>query len=692
MDITRLSRYRNNLASVSSILSKVQGIQHLFATLESCITTGDLGKAAESASELLITLQNEYYNEEAGAVINAMEDFAESVQRTLPTIRQKTDKALFRLTSRKFSSSEYENIMKAYMLLDDMQENMGVCVTASKHSAMMSTDDVVDPNILYDEDGCLDGFSRRVQRYHMSDIRSCLHTAVLEFMYAQQNKKESTTAGCPDDLDDLCLEELYDRVTADMFVPCIIRSCELLADVVHTNYLITQWHKVPFDKRNKDEAFLHRCGIYVDQSDDEHDLEEHDAGTGNGGEEEQARVRSARLFDVNESLIRGRFYLWKEVELAIVEFLHNLSPTEEVINLDDFVCMLWALQTFCKLGHEFGATACSPLKSGIEEQSIHYARSIHVESCQLLQQMLATEPWQSVPIQLGEVGGILGVLRMNMGMGKQQDGGSGGGAIVSGKTKINLKGMMDEANARSKFRANVTVLNRANLAAKYSSSASTSGELSPAGSQGQSQQQATTGFALDPLDTDRNILTRFHAYGNPFRCVTDDNNNTKPGTAGGYQKHSEQLQTTDDSPTKVTEAVVSDNQVSYLTEMLSTLLADENGGNAPSKRSQERTAAMVVTQTSLHGLSKFSGQYLQIMQLMPSAACDVFDGLCHLFDYYLYAVFMGFVSHEDRRHLFTKKSKSTAPPPQQAQDFEVSVVQLYIFDYITQKPNRKYML
>ena len=114
-----------------------------------------------------------------------------------------------------------------------------------------------------------------------------------------------------------------------------------------------------------------------------------------------------------------------------------------------------------------------------------------------------------------------------------------------------------------------------------------------------------------------------------------------------------------------------DNHPSYLAEMLSALLSDETGGNAPSKRSQERAAAMVVTQTSLHGLSKFSGQYLQIMQLMPSAACDVFEGLCHLFDYYLFAVFTGFVSADDRRHLFVKKTRNTAPPPQQAQDFEV---------------------
>jgi hypothetical protein len=157
-------------------------------------------------------------------------------------------------------------------------------------------------------------------------------------------------------------------------------------------------------------------------------------------------------------------------------------------------------------------------------------------------------------------------------------------------------------------------------------------------------------------------LVGFHTNGNPFRCVADESCGSSSGSSG-------QLEAAEDDAKDVTN-----NQVSYLTEMLSTLLSDDNGGSAPSKRSMERNAAMVVTQTSLHGLAKFSGQYLQLMQLMPSAACEVFDGLCHLFEYYLCTVFIGFVSAEDRLHLFSAKTRSTAPPPQQAQEFEVRVV------------------
>lgn len=60
------------------------------------------------------------------------------------------------------------------------------------------------------------------------------------------------------DLAEIPLKILYRRLTSDMIAPCIVRSCELLVDVVHTHFLATQWHRTPFDKQNLDNIFLHR--------------------------------------------------------------------------------------------------------------------------------------------------------------------------------------------------------------------------------------------------------------------------------------------------------------------------------------------------------------------------------------------------------------------------------------------------
>ena len=57
------------------------------------------------------------------------------------------------------------------------------------------------------------------------------------------------------------LNVLYRRLTPSLLGPCVVRSCELLADAIHTHYLITQWHSTPFDERNGDVLFLHRCPV-----------------------------------------------------------------------------------------------------------------------------------------------------------------------------------------------------------------------------------------------------------------------------------------------------------------------------------------------------------------------------------------------------------------------------------------------
>lgn len=59
------------------------------------------------------------------------------------------------------------------------------------------------------------------------------------------------------------LSDLYRRLSSGLLAPCVVRTCELLADAIHTHYLVTQWHLTPFDRSNNDWAFLHRCPLDV---------------------------------------------------------------------------------------------------------------------------------------------------------------------------------------------------------------------------------------------------------------------------------------------------------------------------------------------------------------------------------------------------------------------------------------------
>ena len=121
-------------------------------------------------------------------------------------------------------------------------------------------------------------------RFLHEDVDACLHTSVVEFLYASQHKREKAARemnmqrafqpmnmGEIMDLADSPLVQLYTLVTPDLAAQCLVRSCELLADIAHTHHLITQWHLAPFDPRNEECSFLHRSA-YEEEEDDANEI------------------------------------------------------------------------------------------------------------------------------------------------------------------------------------------------------------------------------------------------------------------------------------------------------------------------------------------------------------------------------------------------------------------------------------
>ncbi|CAM9178365.1 unnamed protein product, partial [Chrysoparadoxa australica] len=55
------------------------------------------------------------------------------------------------------------------------------------------------------------------------------------------------------------LEELYQQLPTRQLLPTFTRICYGLSNLLHSHYLQLQWHTAPFDERNDDEDYLHRC-------------------------------------------------------------------------------------------------------------------------------------------------------------------------------------------------------------------------------------------------------------------------------------------------------------------------------------------------------------------------------------------------------------------------------------------------
>jgi hypothetical protein len=347
-----------------------------------------------------------------------------------------------------------------------------------------------------------------------------------------------------------------------------------------------------------------------------------------------------------------------------------------------------------KLGTEFCHSESRGLQQILAVKCVEYANSVHIDSFRQLKVILESEPWRSVPINLNEMGGVLGIIKLYVLKPLQQQqlqlataaAAAAAGNVTEGggaAQRIRIKGMIHEAMAIAERRNNLLAATRSNLAAKYNS-AMASSSASEEDSHLHRQQ-------LHPTDTfnsnvsDESILMSFVTLGNPFHFMTEGEGTpaTAAPTATVATVATATAVATPTTPAKSNAAppVTPDSargtaapqpEVNLLIEALTKLLEDDTVVPM-SRRAQQQSSAMIVTQASLHGLAKYSGKYLHMMQLMPSAAPEIFGGLCQLFDYYIAAVFVGFVSYDERQKLFAKAlPRSIAPPPLQAKDFEVT--------------------
>jgi hypothetical protein len=219
----------------------LQFIKDLHKAMLTNIVTGDLGRAAEYARGVLRGMSQHY------ARFRALAGVADSVARSLAVLRAKTDRAFTRLCCRRFAPQEYANIVHAYHILDEL---------ARAGAAAAGSDGLAGAAAAGRSDG-LSGLARRVQECQQSDLDSCAHSAMLEFIYASQQKTQRAAARADVkgaysramlnavemmDLAEVSLQELYQLVRPEQAAACVIRSCEMFADVVHTRFLITQWH------------------------------------------------------------------------------------------------------------------------------------------------------------------------------------------------------------------------------------------------------------------------------------------------------------------------------------------------------------------------------------------------------------------------------------------------------------------
>lgn len=569
--IVALQKRRENMSILRDAANSLKYTKDIFKAMNLHVRTGDLGRAAEYLRLILKGISRNEYKE-----FKALTNVKVESLKTVSIIKQKTDKALQRLCCRKFASTEYSNIIRAFLILDDLY-NSG--------SIVQNETDYVN---------CIESLPQKIQQYHMDDIDNCLHTALLELIYASQHKKQRVAAAVGShagansaemmEFAELPLYMLYQRITPDSVASSIMRSCELFAESVHTHFMISEWHH---------QAQLNGCPV-----DDESDLIWTESDMMN-------------LQNVLKKLLESRTLLWEDLLRGLVEMLGSVTLTA-VVTLDDFLAVIWAIESMVTLGNEFCGSKSTQLLSLTESKSREYVQFIHLESFQVLQQMLDSDPWEHVPIKLSDYGGVLGIL----------------------KSKAQVP-----RNEHSLFKA---VLR----AEEHS--------LPGLGKIGISFSNIQSLHVAEKLS----ILESFQEHGNPFHFMTQYDNEEDPSeTSLRLQQSITEISTV------LSKIFREDNSMDPSTNKQLPSLG--------SRRNMQLNDTLVVTQSTLNGLSNITALYLQMMDLIPKSAFEIWLKFCEIFDYYICYIFNAFLPLEDRNRFMGKPSKMSLPAPDQAKDFEV---------------------
>ena len=118
---------RERLALAAAMAKSLKSLMDVHRAMLNDVTIGALAKAAEGASSLLFSLQNDSYGQ-----FKALFSLKDVVRKNVITVRQKTDRALLRICSRKFAAAEYADIVRAYLVLDCISETLSVPLCLSE--------------------------------------------------------------------------------------------------------------------------------------------------------------------------------------------------------------------------------------------------------------------------------------------------------------------------------------------------------------------------------------------------------------------------------------------------------------------------------------------------------------------------------------------------------------------------------
>ncbi|KAL3673298.1 hypothetical protein V7S43_001015 [Phytophthora oleae] len=495
------------------------------------------------------------------------------MQDFIPKLRAQFDQSL-RKVAGYFDPLEYKELLQAYITLADHSENLGFEFSSYTLNDVLSK---IPEIIVRSIDDMTTEFMRRVfEAVSPKKLKQGKNSFPIEDNNGNKNGESADATLTP----------------SSQTVENVKRGYEHLTDLMHTYYLLVQWHRDPFNPLNDDVAYLHRCGIDDDDDDDDDDSEDeedergyhhshsakhgHGSGRLKGVESPTHRPRNGTLghaasprslydqvlCNTGMTLLRYRKIVWESIQKSVLEMIEKLDMTYGY-KMEHIITLSLATTTFTEIGEEFTGAPSSKIRSVLRVKCEQYLHAFHDDNIELARMLLDTENWLRVTASTTDGDDNAGLLK-----------------LIEKRS-----GYFFERKVRKDLAAN-------------------------------------------PIYS-RTVFPSFHKEGNPFNV---SNSMEWLSMKQGIRFHHE---------TK--GAGNGDKMSPHVEDNQALPVMDPN------------ESEFVLTSSGLAGFVRLCGVYLKMMEHLPPISWDVFRSLNNLFEFNLYAVFTNFIAADDISLLFRGK-------------------------------------
>ncbi|KAG7384565.1 hypothetical protein PHYPSEUDO_002465 [Phytophthora pseudosyringae] len=346
------------------------------------------------------------------------------MQDFIPKLREQFDQSLRKVAGH-FDPLEYTELLQAYITLADHSENLGFEFSSYTLNDVLSK---IPEIIVRSIDDMTSEFMRRV----------------FEAVSPKKLKQGNKNVQIEDNNGNKHGEPVDSALTpASQTVENVKQGYEHLTDLMHTYYLLVQWHRDPFNPLNDDDAYLHRCGIDDDDDDDDDDSEDeeyhgergyshshsskHSHGGGRLKEPESPSHRSRNgtlghsgsqrslydqvLCDTGMTLRRYRKIVWENIQQSVLEMIEKLDMTYGY-KMEHIIALSLATTTFTEIGEEFTGVPSSKIRSVLRVKCEQYLHTFHDDNSELARMLLDTENWLRVTASTTDGDDNTGLLRL----------------------------------------------------------------------------------------------------------------------------------------------------------------------------------------------------------------------------------------------------------------------------------------